>query len=360
VRLVTRVAFDAVHRPRGFELVDTDSDTTRWIVFLASDLMGGGRVRSEWPAAALKDRGWRTYTTMGWPGGGFEPGDVLIIHRPKFADLIECVQGYQAAGLRVLIDDDDELERIPRRNRVHLTKAELRRHRRAVELADGLIVTTERLEQVYGPLAQRVWRCPNYIPAWVSALEPDLPPGDKISVGWAGTLTTHRQDVEWIAPAAKDMVRDAVFVTVGDTDVPKMLGLRGGFVADGLQQDPVRFYRKMARADIGIVPLDNGRDRLFNTSKSDLKVKEFLALGRPVVATDLPAQRAVLEGTGAGFLVQTPQEMADAVQTLVHDRALLADMTAAAVALRGRLTLEAHIDEWAKPLKEVSWLSSPR
>jgi glycosyltransferase involved in cell wall biosynthesis len=64
----------------------------------------------------------------------------------------------------------------------------------------------------------------------------------------------------------------------------------------------------LKRIDVGIVPYANTR---FNRNSFPMKTLEYLAAGRPVVSTPLPAVRSL--GTGLVTLAETPEEFAAAV-----------------------------------------------
>ena len=57
--------------------------------------------------------------------------------------------------------------------------------------------------------------------------------------------------------------------------------------------------RWLATIDVGLTPY---RDTAFNRASFPLKTLEYLAAGRPVVSTDLPATRRLLAGAGDGVL----------------------------------------------------------
>lgn len=351
---MTRPAFE-LHRPQGWREVESDGVNPNARVLFFAAMGGGRRVRSEWPAQALKNCGWRTQLILGWPGGRYDDETVLIYHRPLAKEISQFLSIYRDAGCRIIVSEDDNLGCIPAANEHQATPEQLREHDEAVASADGLIVTTPALEDVYGPLAKQMWRCPNYLASWVSSPEflATIPrPNDgRVRVGWAGQLAVHRQDIEWLRPAARAMVEGAVFSTVGDADVLRLLRVRGE--AWGHQNDIETYYRLQGRVDVGIVPLDNGENRTFNAAKSWLKALEFVSLGVPVVATDLPEQRALLEDTDAGILVDDPAQMAEAVQSLVRDGVRRARMSRAALELGRSLVIDRHVDEWAAPLRAV-------
>jgi len=89
------------------------------------------------------------------------------------------------------------------------------------------------------------------------------------------------------------------------------------------------------RAEVGLSPIPRGT--LFDVS-SPTKLVEYLALGIPSVANDIPDQRLVIDESGAGLCV--PMEAAPfarAVRRLLDDRAL-----AAAFAQRGPAYVKSH------------------
>ncbi|MCD2518887.1 glycosyltransferase [Massilia sp. G4R7] len=89
------------------------------------------------------------------------------------------------------------------------------------------------------------------------------------------------------------------------------------------------------RAEIGLSPIPRGV--LFDVS-SPTKLVEYLALGIPSVANDIPDQRLVVEESGAGLCV--PMETASfvaAIRRLLDDRGL-----ADAFAQRGPAYVKAH------------------
>lgn len=82
------------------------------------------------------------------------------------------------------------------------------------------------------------------------------------------------------------------------------------------------------RAEVGLSPIPRGR--LFDVS-SPTKLVEYLALGIPSVANDIPDQQMVIEESGAGLCVpMQTAPFAAAILTLLQDRIL-----AAQLAMRG-------------------------
>jgi glycosyltransferase involved in cell wall biosynthesis len=92
----------------------------------------------------------------------------------------------------------------------------------------------------------------------------------------------------------------------------------------------------LARARVGVIPLQpipNYRDAY------PVKLFEYLAAGLPVVATDVPRWREVLETHDCGICVpaNSPRSLGEALMTLLHD-----DDRARAMGERARRAAEQH------------------
>ena len=89
------------------------------------------------------------------------------------------------------------------------------------------------------------------------------------------------------------------------------------------------------RAEVGLSPIPRGT--LFDVS-SPTKLVEYLALGIPSVANDIPDQKLVIDESGAGLCVpMEAKTFAAAVLRLLHDGALAAEF-----ALRGPPYVKSH------------------
>jgi glycosyltransferase involved in cell wall biosynthesis len=99
---------------------------------------------------------------------------------------------------------------------------------------------------------------------------------------------------------------------------------------------PERVPELLARARVGVIPLQpipNYRDAY------PVKLFEYLAAGLPVVATDVPLWRELLEAHGCGICVppDSPRRLAEAMTTLLDD-----DDRARAMGRRARRAAEQH------------------
>jgi glycosyltransferase involved in cell wall biosynthesis len=100
--------------------------------------------------------------------------------------------------------------------------------------------------------------------------------------------------------------------------------------------------RWLARADILVLP--NTASAISERYTSPLKLFEYLTLGRPIVASDLPAIREILEDGTTALLVPPgdPGALAAALGRLAADPALASRLGAAALALAPSFTWEAR------------------
>ena len=93
---------------------------------------------------------------------------------------------------------------------------------------------------------------------------------------------------------------------------------------------------ELADADIGISWLC---DDLWGQGKCGLKVLQYMAAGLPVVANSVGVHRKMIVHGESGFLVDTPEEWAEAVARLAENPSLRQRMGAAA-----RRTVESDYD----------------
>jgi glycosyltransferase involved in cell wall biosynthesis len=130
-------------------------------------------------------------------------------------------------------------------------------------------------------------------------------------------------------PRVRAEVPDAVFVLVGAPEREAVLMARGqiGRVREGslrvIQRQPrERIPAYLAMADVVVSPRAYG-DNL------PLKIFDYLAAGKPIVATDIPAHRAALSEERALLTGSAVPELARGIVTLLRDRELAARLSAA-------------------------------
>jgi hypothetical protein len=315
----------------------------------------GGRWRSIWPAAAMKAAGWDATAGEAWPDSRVDDLDVIVVHRPIKPGDLTMLRRRQLMGTKVIVQVDDLYHLIPKWNLSGegYTEPRLATLDECMAEADGLITATATLADFYRPpLCRRVAVLRNLIPAAIARSVGGSRPNDPaVRIGWAGAVSVHGGDLKWLREHAGRMLRGARFTCVGDRQAPRVIGAPHSdahpWIAD---PSGLSLYRKMNWADIGIVPLS---DDPFNRFKSFIKALEFMLLGKPVVVRDLPEQRLLVRDGVDGFLVDTPADMADRVQMLVHDADLRDTMGREAVARAKEWTLEARGGQWAEALGDI-------
>jgi glycosyltransferase involved in cell wall biosynthesis len=111
-----------------------------------------------------------------------------------------------------------------------------------------------------------------------------------------------------------------------DVDLAKVRGLTSELSLDERveftgQVEPSRVSPLLAAADLLILPVTGARS--FTQYTSPMKLFEYMALGKPIVASDLPAIREVLRDGENAVLVEPdkPERLADGVRRVLHDRA---------------------------------------
>jgi glycosyltransferase involved in cell wall biosynthesis len=115
------------------------------------------------------------------------------------------------------------------------------------------------------------------------------------------------------------------------------LKLHGRVTLTGLVA-PTEVRRHLAPATMLVLP--NTRSAISERYTSPLKLFEYLAMGRAIVASDLPAIREVLTDGVSALLVPPgdPQLLADALSRLARDAELAGRLAEAAAALAPEYT----------------------
>lgn len=88
--------------------------------------------------------------------------------------------------------------------------------------------------------------------------------------------------------------------------------------------EPARVRELFLRARVGVCPLPAGESRVSEAFTSPMKILEMMASGTPIVATDLPSIREILQQDQTALLVRPndPAALAEAVRRLLTDRPL--------------------------------------
>jgi hypothetical protein len=273
--------------------------------------------------------------------------DVIVLQRPMYRTMIECIPFLQEHGVSVVVELDDNFHRIhPQNPAFALTKPEINPDtnivwlEKALSLADLIVVSTPALAKFYGDYGPiRVVR--NYVPA--STVRESAPVREDVVFGWTGTTTTHAGDLDTIGSAVSGAMRSvpSSFHTIGDRRTPAKLGVEG-VVQEWLPIDELP--TAIDAISIGMVPLAINE---FNAAKSYIKGLEFAARGIPFVASPT-SEYEYLAGLGAGTLARTERKWQSTLTQLASDSALRLDRAEAALRAAKQLTIEEHVGEWCQ------------
>lgn len=248
----------------------------------------------------------------------------LLWLNPHYAEHLAGTMG-ESAVIYDITDDWTQLSQSPR-ERDLVT----RQDRDLCQKADAVIVCSQRLYELKQVLAKRVELIPNGVDVghYVGALESDEPAAPETSgwtapvFGYTGTLHPDRVDVNLVAELAKAFPEGTVAL-VGpdylDDAARSILNREPNIILTG----PVPYTRLpyyVKKFDVCITP---HLMTAFTESLNPIKLWEYLAIGKPVVSTDVAGFRDYPE------LVRIAQNTEDFIQ--LSQEALLEGDTLAAI-----------------------------
>lgn len=139
-----------------------------------------------------------------------------------------------------------------------------------------------------------------------------------ITIGWVGTNPQDARDL----PALVSRLRPRFEVCL------RVVGPRNGGSAFGAGVDYVEWtavdeLRNLQSFDIGVMPL---ADTEYDRSKEGYKLKQYMAVGIPVVASPIGKNPEIVRHGVTGFLAENPTEWEDALARLIKDSELREQM----------------------------------
>jgi glycosyltransferase involved in cell wall biosynthesis len=168
--------------------------------------------------------------------------------------------------------------------------------------------------------APRILIVPTVVDIERYALRP-APDQARLRIGWIGTP----RNASYLEPviAALDRLLGLIphcLVTIG---APRLDRLGARQERHDWSEDTEA--ELLAGVDIGVMPLP---DEPFERGKCGYKLIQYMAAGRPVVASPVGVNHAIVS-PDVGFLAETEDEWASAIETLARDPALRARIGAA-------------------------------
>lgn len=272
------------------------------------DARGVGYCRMIWPAEAAATAGVDVEVADSVPilrdaagrvvGLDHPTSDVVVFQRPSHPDVVDLIHRFQARGIAVVVDVDDDVAAIDPLNRAAGWENP-RNILKGCAMADLVTVSTPALADIYGGHG-RVAILENCVPTALLDMPRD---SDGRTVGWGGWTGSHPGDLAVTHGGVADAARraGARFHVVGPPDdVQEQLGLdeRPSSTGPLTKVAEYEYERALGALDVGIVPL---RDTRFNAGKSWLKGVQYAARGIPFVASDVAEYRR-LSAAGIGML----------------------------------------------------------
>ncbi|HEY4276677.1 MAG TPA: glycosyltransferase [Conexibacter sp.] len=280
--------------------------------------------RSYQPLMALEREG-HTITVNRIDGPRYRESDLFasdVVHIHRYADdeVRQLVARLRASGIGIVWDNDDDESTTPRGNRLHREKASglnamrtARAIREIVQLADVVTTPSVHLADQYTRLGARDVRVlENYVADHY--LRCHSRPHSGVVVGWLAGKE-HKADYEGLGLESTFRRLLAERPNVSITSIGLGLGLQSERYK---HIDMLRWMTDLAPGiaefDIGIAPLI---DVPFNRARSNIKVKEYAAVGVPWLASPIGPYARLGQAEG-GRLVKD-DEWLDSIFALVDD-----------------------------------------
>jgi glycosyltransferase involved in cell wall biosynthesis len=277
--------------------------------------------------------------------------DLVWIEKEILPWLPQHAEGWLVRGCPVVVDYDDawSVRYHTHRNPLirYLIGGKLERIARASVLTIVGNPTIANWARAAG--AANVLRIPTVVDL---SRYPSIPlPAPPFTIGWIGTPITARY-LDIVAEPLRAFAagRAVRFVTIGarpEFDIPGVEMCYQPWVESEEASMISRFH-------VGIMPL---RDGTFERGKSGYKLIQYMAAGRPAIASPVGINAEIIHSSGAGYLASMSDEWVRAFRRFADDLPHAAEL-----GMRGRQTVEAEYSlELAAPklanaLKEAARL----
>lgn len=276
---------------------------------------------------------------------------LLRLPKPLRAPLVYESHGYAPDVARALPDMIATARRPGAAKLRRLAAREAEVWRRAEGYAGITRGIIEHMERLAGARPRAA-----AVPDGVRVTMPPAPMPTQPVVGYAGHLYAWK-GVDLLVEAMTH-VPDARLLIVGGHDKEPDLARLKALAAERRIADRVTFTGAVPPSMVGahlaqmqILVLPNPASAISTHFTSPLKLFEYMAAGRPIVASDLPAIREVLQNEETALLVEAgrPEAFAAAITRLMADRAL-------AERLAGRAAAHAGAFTWARRAERLEAL----
>ncbi len=348
------------------------------LLFIPRDNKGCGFYRMMVPANEIKRQDLaNVVVNFGWDWKLVEWAHIVIVQRMSDIEAYESFDQAHSLGKKIIFEIDDYVNAISPTNPSFDFWSPFgpnyARCLKIMQKSDAVQVTTERLKKEYALWNPHIEALGNYldkhlwdVPAWTATHWDNYYKKKNdgiIRIGWSGAAS-HYEDLQLIEDVLTKICQKYKNVHLcligyhGEAkkgpnlfqDISPVSSICSGCKSGGqLEKIPgieLLYYPsklKECAFDIGIAPLiETG----FNQCKSDIKVKEYAALGIPVIATRMkPYSESVKEGY-TGFLANTAKEWYDSLELLIKDEELRRKFGKNNYRWYKENTIDKHIHKW--------------
>jgi hypothetical protein len=244
------------------------------------------------------------------------PGDVVFFQRPLTELPFAILERLVAARHPTILDFDDA---------IFLTWQNRKKFRTLVEMVDHVIAGNRGLAE-----AAAVPEKTTVIPTGIDTerfvpFPPSRRRGADVIVGWTGLSRNYPQLSIAAAPIHDALAASgATLRIISEAPPPRIFG---GVRVEYRKWSPDTEIEDLADIDIGLMPLP---DSPYARGKCAFKLLQYMALGRPAVASPVGVNTEVVRPGHDGFLAASPGDWKAALLALIDDPELRARVGAAA------------------------------
>jgi len=195
-------------------------------------------------------------------------------------------------NLKVFYEIDDSLLDIPKWNFAHdFYEQHKKTIKEILKIVDGIIVSTDNLKKKLLPFNKNIQVIPNHLPQflWGDIKKANIKENKKLKIGYAGSFNHFAQK-----ESGGDFPKEFIDFIIKTTDKYEWIFV-GGVPFELKNNSKITYYDwkpvmvlpnflKSLDLDLMIAPLEHNT---FNESKSNIKALETVALGLPLIATDI-------------------------------------------------------------------------
>jgi glycosyltransferase involved in cell wall biosynthesis len=300
--------------------------------------------------SAVVDQSQRRVISVNIP----DDADVMVFQRLTNIYMARAIPFIIAAGVAVVVDQDDDLARVnptnPAYKAMHPSNIKTGRSDHSWEAAQDacdsatlVTVSAPALLKRYATVTPgMVLR--NMIPAHYLDVNSD----ERELIGWPAIIASHANDATRLGGSIARLINEGYrFATIGD---PKgiagalRLSANKSFTAFGPK--PIEEWPEtLAQLGVGLAPLDYTTE--FNQSKSWLKPLELAACGVPVVMS--PGREYLeINKLGVGVTADKPNDFYTTIKRLLKDRVEYDELKARGREVARGLTIPGNVNQWVE------------